>query len=82
MKNIFFNFKISDLTLEQSSRFDDSEIDADKIEFESEEFRSVGHSWKMVIEIKEAKSNDPEINFYLRLCNPSSRNTFYNKVSL
>ena len=69
------------MTLEQSSRFDDSEIDADKIEFESEEFRAVGHSWKVVIEIKEAKSNDPEMNFYLRLCNPSSRNTFYNKVS-
>ena len=50
------------------------------IEFESDQFQAVGHSWKMIIEVKDAQSEDPELCFYLRLCNPSSRNTFYNKV--
>lgn len=77
---IFLTFS-KDLTLEQSSRFDDNELDPDVLEFESEEFRAVGHTWKVVIEIKDAKSNDPDMSFYIRLCNPSSRNTFYNKVS-
>ena len=66
--------------MDRTSRFADGEIDSDMMEFESDQFQAVGHSWKMIIEVKDAQSEDPELCFYLRLCNPSSRNTFYNKV--
>jgi len=70
------------MNLDLSLQRKEEVFEADRIEFESEIFNLIGFSWRVTLEVENAKTETPELKFNLKYADNTTRNTFYHKVGI